>query len=276
MPERPSKRATVSPRLLAEEHQKARERVARALRDYLGDPSEENTRLLRASARRLLTLLKVVPKSSRKKAMKRTLDGCKKVLKATSKVRDVDIIEEKLSKLPRDHMLELLLGNLSEEREAFVGDTMKTAWRLFEMGKENPDRKELRGVHRWVRKRLAELDREMARELTVVVKNEGKIEELHSLRKHAKTFRYVLELLPSTRGSARAGEVLRSWQDVLGEIRDSDTMIEYLGRARQHRAVRDAMAAERALRHERYRSFVRSCSRDFKSGPSLLRFAGLG
>lgn len=274
MPETSSKRAAVSPRLLAEEQRQAREKVARALRDYLGDPGEENTRLLRASARRLETLLKVVPKNSRSKGMRRTLDGCKKVLKTTSKVRDSDIIQDKLSRLPRDHMVELLLSNLGEEREAFVGDTMKSAWRLFEMEKNDPGRKDLRGAHRWVRRKLVELDGDVTRELGVVVRSEGKIEELHSLRKNAKTFRYVLELLPTTKGSARAVQVLRSWQDVLGEIRDSDTMIEYLGRARQHRAVKDAMAAERALRHNRYRSFVRSCSRDFRSGLSLLRLAG--
>ncbi len=259
---------------MAREHQQARERVARALRDYLGDPSEKNTRMLRAAARRLVTLLRIVPRASRKKAMKRTLGACKKVLKTTSKVRDVDIIGEKLSKLPRGHVVELLLSNLKEEREAFVADTMKPAWRLFEMEKEKPGRKDFRGAHRWVRRALAELDGEMTRELVVVVKNEGKVDELHSLRKYAKTFRYVLELMPSTRGSARASEVLRSWQDLLGEIRDSDTVIEYLGRARQHGAVRDAVAAERAVRHKRYRSFVRSCSRELKSGPSLLRLAG--
>ncbi len=274
MPEGSSKPASVSPALFAEEHRRTNERVARALRDYLGNPDEKNTRLLRASVRRLTTMLRVIPKRSRKKQMKQALDSGRKLLRVTSKVRDVDVIEGKLAMIPRDHTVELLLNNLSEEREEYVGDSMKAAWRLFEQRKQKTDRKDFRGAQRWVRSTLIELDGEVSKALPTVVKNEGKIEELHSLRKQAKTFRYALELLPTTRGSVRTIEVLRSWQDVLGEIRDSDTVIEYLGRARQYRTVREALVAERALRHKRYRSFVRSCSRDLKTGPSLLKLAG--
>ena len=275
MPEGPSKPASLSPALFAEEHQRTNERVAQALRDYLGDPNESNTRLLRASVRRLTTMLRIIPKRSRKKQMRQSLDSGRKLLKATSRVRDVDIIEEKLSRLPRDHTVELLVNNLREEREEYVGDSMKAAWRLFEQRKQRTDRRDLRGAQRWLMRTLVELDEKVSKELTTVVKNEGKVEELHSLRKHAKTFRYALELLPPTRSSTRAIEVLRSWQDVLGEIRDCDTFIEYMGRARQYGAVRESLAAERALRHRRYRSFVRSCSRDFRTGPSLLKLAGL-
>lgn len=275
MPEGSPKPASVSPALFAEEHQRTNEKVARALRDYLGEPNEKNTRVLRASVRRLTTMLRIVPKRSRKKQMKQSLGSGRKLLRATSKVRDVDIIEGKLSKMPRDHTIELLLNNLNEEREEYVGDTMKAAWRLFEQRKQKAERRDFRGAQRWIRRMLIELDDEVSKELPRVVRNEGKVEELHSLRKHAKTFRYALELLPSTRGSARAVEVLRSWQDVLGEIRDSDTVIEYLGRARQYRTIREALSAERAFRHRRYRSFVRSCSRDLRTGPSLLRLAGL-
>lgn len=275
MPEGSPKPASVSPALFAEEHQRTNEKVARALRDYLGEPNEKNTRVLRASVRRLTTMLRIVPRRSRKKQMKQSLESGRKLLRATSKVRDVDIIEGKLSKMPRDHTIELLLNNLNEEREEYVGDSMKAAWRLFEQRKQKAERRDFRGAQGWIRRTLIELDDEVSKELPRVVRNEGKVEELHSLRKHAKTFRYALELLPSTRGSARAVEVLRSWQDVLGEIRDSDTVIEYLGRARQYRTIRDALSAERAFRHRRYRSFVSSCSRDLRSGPSLLRLAGL-
>ncbi len=275
MPGDSSKPAGLSPARFAEEHQRMNERVARALRAYLGNPDEENTRLLRASVRRLTTMLRIIPKPSRKKQMRQSLESGKKVLRVTSKVRDVDIIEGKLSKLSRDHTVELLLNNLKEEREEYVGDSMKAAWRLFELRKKKADRKDFRGAQRWVRKELIELDKEVGKGLPTVLKNEGKVEELHVLRKHAKTFRYALELFPSNRSSARAIELLTSWQNVLGEIRDSDTVIEYLGRARQYRTIREALAAERTLRHRRYRSFARSCSRDFATGPSLLRLAGL-
>ncbi len=264
----------VPPKLLAEHYARANERVARSLREYLGDPNEENTKALRASARRLATILGVVPRRSRKKTMKQSRDRCRKLLRTTSKVRDADIIHERLSKFAGDPTVELLLSNLKEEREVYASESMKAAWRLFEAHRPKPDRKDFKGSTRWVRKTLSKLDTEIGAELPLVVKNEGKVDELHSLRKHAKTFRYVLELMPASRSSSIMTEVLRSWQDVLGEIRDSDIVIEYLGRARQTSAVKEALLEERAQRHRRYRSFVRAYGREFKTWPSPYRMAG--
>jgi CHAD domain-containing protein len=266
--------SNVPPRLMAEHYVRAHEKVARSLREYLGDPDEENTRTLRASVRRLYTILSVVPKRSRKKTMKQSRDRCRKVLKAASRVRDVDIISERLSKLSPGQSEDLLLANLREEREEYVSDSMKAAWRLFETHRPKAERKEFRGSSRWVRRALVELDATIAQELPTVVKNEGKVDELHSLRKHAKTFRYVLELVPTKGNLSKATESLRTWQDVLGGIRDSDIVIEYLGRARQTGVVRQILLEERTRRHRRYRSFVRSYDRDLKGETSLFRLAG--
>lgn len=265
----------MSPLKLSEEFSRSSDRAGRALRDYLGDPSEKNTRALRASLRRLLTVLGIIPKRDRSKTLKRVRRRCRVLMRSTSKVRDIDVIADRLSRLARDGTVELLLNNLKEEREEFTTSSIKAAWRLFESQREKPDRSDFLGSTRWMKRALAALDSKISDELPLVVKDEAHVEELHSLRQHAKTMRYMLDLVPMTKASGRAGEVLRSWQDVLGEIRDSDIVIEYLGRARQTRAVQRALEGERALRHRRYVAFARSYSREFNSTPSLVRLAGL-
>lgn len=265
----------LSPDVFAEEYQVACEKASKALREYLGDPSEDNTRMLRAAVRRQSTMIGMVPKRSRSRNMKVARERCKKVLKATSRVRDLDIVRARLSGLSGDETVLLLLNNMEEERSEYVTDSMRPAWKLFEVHDKKAHGDEFRGVARWVRRALEELDVEMTEEIAVVLKNEGRVEELHSLRKHTKRFRYALELLPQTPTTARAGRLMRSWQDILGEVRDNDTVIAYLGRARQSRSVREAAQQERALRHKRYLAFVRSCSREFKDENSPLRLAAL-
>jgi CHAD domain-containing protein len=266
----------ISAARFAEEYEKTSEKVGHALREYLGNPDVENTRSLRASVRRLSTALDIIPKRSRKKEMRLVRRRCRKLLKATSKIRDVDIVDQKLAKTSAGSTIELLMNNLREERDEYSSDSMKDAWRLFEIGMPKVDRKDFRGARRWVAKTLDELDRKVMEVLPVVTKNEGKVEELHSLRKHAKTIRYAIELLPATRSSAVAVEALRSWQDILGEVRDSDVLIEYLGRARQTGPVKQALASERDSRHARYVAFVRSSSKDVPAGKSILGLAGIG
>lgn len=266
---------SISSAAFAEDYQKAADKVGKALRDYLGDPNETNTRVLRAAVRRQSTVIGLVPKPSRRRNMKLARVRSRKVLKATSSVRDLDIVRDRITKLSADETVLLLLNNLEEERGEYVADSMKAAWKLFELHDGKASARDFRGVARWVRKELEELDSTTEKEIDLVAKNEGKVDELHSLRKHCKRFRYALELLPQTRATEKTVRLLRSWQDILGEIRDADVVIEYLGRARQVAAVRRALEEERSLRHRRYRAFVRSHANEFKGSPSLLRLAGL-
>jgi CHAD domain-containing protein len=111
-------------------------------------------------------------------------------------------------------------------------------------------------------------------ELRVAVGDESKVDELHSLRKHLKRLRYTLELFPSVERQSRLVADLRRWQDVLGEIRDGDVVLDYLSRARPTRAVREVIASERTLRHSRYVYFVNSSRRRPIGRP--LRFADAG
>ena len=244
------------------EYEKIKERVNKSLREYLGNPGIGQTQNLRAAVRRLDAAIRVLPKKTRdEKSVRRCHERCRDVLRETSRIRDIDILKERISKHPADRTVALMLANFQEEREEFVDASKRAAWRLFE---HHPPKLERRDLPRFVRRAestLAEMNEEVVTELGVSLKDEAKVDELHSLRKHCKRLRYTLELFPAVEHNARLVGELRMWQDVLGEIRDCDVIVDYLSRARPTDGVRSALASERALRHQKYLSFVRSCSR---------------
>jgi CHAD domain-containing protein len=127
-----------------------------------------------------------------------------------------------------------------------------------------------------VRKVLDDLDVVIGRELRVVVRDETKVEELHSLRKHCRKFRYALELMPQDSYKSEARELLQRWQDGLGAIRDSDIMIGYLEGSKYPAATKPSLAAERGARHRRYLAFVRSCPKSsVGTRLSIVALAGM-
>jgi CHAD domain-containing protein len=269
-------KTSLTPGHFVGDYEKLTERVGEGLRKYLGDPNEENTRNVRASVRRIDTCIGILPKRARSKSIKQRRERSRKLLAQTSKVRDNDIIRGRLSRRAGDPTVNLLLKNLLEEREEYAVDSMKAAWKLFELRGEKLTKKDVGRVSQWARRTLEELDESIGEELQVVIKSEGRVDELHSLRKHAKRFRYAMELLPETPRSSKVLELLQEWQDVLGKIRDSDVVIQYLARARPSPAIKEALLAERSFRHRRYLAFVRA----WRTGPwenntSLLSAAGL-
>jgi CHAD domain-containing protein len=269
-------RAKLTPAQFVGEYERLSEKVGEALRKYLGDPNEQNTRNVRVSVRRMNTATGILPKRARGKEVRQRRDRSKKVLSLTSEIRDNDIIRAKLSRRARDPAVNLLLKNMAEEREERAANSMKAAWRLFELSRQKLMKNDASRVSVWIRDELEELDQEIDAELSIVVKSEGRIDELHSLRKHVKNFRYALELVPTTKGSSGVLQGLIEWQDILGKIRDCDVVITYLGRARPSPVIREILSAERRRRHRQYLAFVRACgAAGWKKNSSLLVAAGL-
>jgi CHAD domain-containing protein len=258
------------------EYEKTKERVNKSLRQYLGSPGTGETQNLRASVRRLDTALRVLPKKTGdEKAIRRCRERCRDVLRETSRIRDIDILRDRISKHPADKTVALMLANFQEEREEFVDASKKAAWRLFE---HHPPKLERRDLPRFVRRvegALGEMNDEIVTELAVSLKDEAKVDALHSLRKHCKRLRYTLELFPAVEHNASLVGELRGWQDVLGEIRDCDVIVDYLSRARPTAGVRSALTAERALRHKKYISFVKSSSKGWVGKPLRLAVRGV-
>ncbi len=254
-------------------YERLKDRLNKALREYLGDPGRTQTKSLRAAVRRLDAAIRVLPKGAQKeKAMRRCHERCREVLRETSRIRDVDLLSERIARHKEDSTVAFMLKNLGEEREEFVDRTRKAAWKLFEHHPPKLARRDLPRFARRAEGALDELKAEIALESRVALKDEAKVDELHSLRKHCKRLRYTLELFPSVRNQSRLVSDLRVWQDALGEIRDCDVVVEYLSRARPTEAVRKALTSERAYRHRKYLLFVRSSKRSRVGRP--LHLAG--
>ncbi|MDA4128981.1 MAG: CHAD domain-containing protein [Thaumarchaeota archaeon] len=271
------KKRRISPIHFARGYEKLAERVNKSVRDFLGHPNEENVHALRAAIRRLEASISILPKDARKeKSLEEYRFRCGRIFKMTSKIRNLDILENKLAKQKGNEGVAGMLKRIGQEREKSVRRSMKAAWKLFEMRIPRVDDKGFGGCGVTLRKVLHDLDMIIGRELPLVASDETKVGKLHSLRKHCKKFRYALELLPQESFKSDATELLQSWQDVLGAIRDSDVMIGYL-EGLKHPAVRNPLlAAERVARHRRYLAFVRSYA-EASAGIrlSLVALAGL-
>jgi len=239
------------------------ERVNKNLRDYLGEPGQGQTHDLRASVRRLDAAIRVLPKSTRKdKGIKRCHERCKDLLRQTSQIRDIDILSGAMAAKSNDPTVILLMNNLREERDEFADNSSKAAWKLFEHPPPKLSKKELPRFVARVETVLKELDSRISGELRISLGEESKIDELHSLRKDCKRLRYTLELFPSATRHEQTIFVLTKWQRVLGGIRDTDVIIDYLSRAKATRGVKALLSSERARRHAKYLAFVRLSRRE--------------
>jgi CHAD domain-containing protein len=240
-------------------YQEVTRRASEALRDYLGDPGEEHARALRSTLRKVDASLRLLPKDARKGGQLRDYEKrCRKVLGLTSPIRDLDLLAARLQPLKRDATVSNLARRAAGRRRKLVKDSMKASWRLFELPVPKLGRGDLSGIDAKANEVLIEMDGKIARLLQKVIASESKVEELHSLRKRCKRLRYMIEALPASEPRKKAAEVLRSWQDILGAVRDSDVLIDCFKQDVSSTSVRRLLRAERIRRHAQYAKFQRA------------------
>jgi len=264
-----------SPELFLREYESIAKDVREALRDYLGDPNEGNAHELRGSLRRLDAALRVLPKGARREArsLEEYEDRCRKLLRLTSPIRDIDMLTRKLIPQSSDQSIAGIARKLRTQRKKRVAGSMKAAWKLFETKSPKLDSKMILGLDSQMRRVVADLEGKVAKDLAETLASESRVGELHSLRKRCKRLRYTIELMPPTPGREESAKLLRGWQDSLGAIRDSDVLIERLGRKDSSPAEREILRAERLKRHARYLRFVRTCRGRPATGKPKLRSA---
>ncbi len=257
-----ARRARVEgPERFLREYDSSAKDVKDALREYLGDPNEGNAHELRSSLRGLDAVLRVLLKRARREA--RSLedyeDRCRKLLRLTSPIRDIDMLTRKVMPQSSDPLIAGIAKKLKTQRQKRVASSMKAAWKLFEMKTPKLDSKMILGLDSQARRVVADLEAKVAKDLAETLASERRVGELHSLRKRCKRLRYTLELMPPAPGRQERAKLLRSWQDSLGAIRDSDVLIERLARKDSSPVARKMLRAERLQRHARYLRFVRTC-----------------
>ena len=242
----------------AKEYDKFAQALTRRVKAYLRDPNAENVHRLRTATRRLQAAFALLPKTTRKqnKAQK-AMTRIKKLMKANASVRDQDIILSKLSTYKQDPRYQRLIEDLRKSRKSHLEQAKELALSV----QKNPGpRVKPRGLSETVLQRrydkvARKLGSKITNELPVVRGDPSKVEELHVVRRDCKQLRYVLEMGEFSR-PPKPLVALRSWQDLLGTIRDHDVMIAYLRGLNKSPEIQLALNMETESRNDNYRKFV--------------------
>jgi CHAD domain-containing protein len=257
----------ITPQSYTQNLSKSEKIVSDKVRAYIKEPSEENVHDLRTSIRRLLTTANVLPKKIRKqKEFKKYLEGYEKLLRLNAKVRDVDIILSKLPQQGDDPNFSKLARQLKQIRETSLKRAKRFASSI--KGKENfsVEAKELSSplIQKRFRKTASTLTKTLKTHLRIVFKEPENLDELHKLREDSRSSRFTLEMDDGPETS-RLLPVLEKWQDVLGEIRDSDIFISRVEDGKFSSKLKEVLERERSGRQENYERFLEIA----KESPSL-------
>jgi CHAD domain-containing protein len=242
----------------AKEYDKFVKALTRRVKAYLRDPNAENVHRLRTATRRLQAAFALLPKSTRKqnKAQK-TMSRIKELMKVNASVRDQDIILSKLSMYKQNHRYERLIEDLRKSRKSHLDQAKKLA--LLVQKNPGPRVKPRDLSEPMFQKRydkvVRKLSSKITSELPLVREDPSKVEELHIVRRDCKQLRYVLELGEFSR-PPKPLVALRTWQDLLGTIRDHDVMISYLRGLNKSAEIHSALNTETESRNNNYRKFV--------------------
>jgi CHAD domain-containing protein len=240
-------------------------RLDKRLKIYLADPSnEKHIHDVRTSLRRLDTFYSLLPKKLRKRNRK-LIEKYKSFFRANSKIRDLDITRKKIAVLakgaPDASKLDL---QLQGRRKTELRQALRLAKALGKISslaiKGIPSSK----VEKRFNKIIERLTIRIREILPLVLSDDTKKEELHSLRKNCKKLRYVFEVLPESHikkfgkklDSTIGGKDLKEIQEKLGLIHDSDITMDYLQNSRQGLAKR-LVNKETAERNNLYIEFVK-------------------
>lgn len=224
---------------------------------YLKDPDEKNVHDLRTITRRVLAAVQVLPKKIRTgKEVAEYAASLEKLMKMNAKTRDLDIVMAKLKKRSQSNEYATLLKSLEKLRASSLQPGLKFA-KMLESDLALPVRlKDVSGSD--LDKRFAKVTEKyvsrMEDRLPTVVGSPDQKKELHLLREDVRKLRYILDLADqnSLRGQLAT---LRSWQDVLGEIHDSDVFIKDMAQLKNAEQTRSILEDETFVRNRNYEKF---------------------
>ncbi len=242
----------------AKEYDKFAKALTRRVKAYLRDPNAENVHRLRTATRRLQAAFALLPKATRnqKKAQK-AMARIKRLMKVNASVRDQDIILSKLSTYKQNATYERLIEGLRKSRKSHLEQAKELALSVQKNPGPRVKPRDLSDtiLQRRYNKVVRKLGSKINSELPLVREDQSKVEELHIVRRDCKQLRYVLEMSEFSR-PPKPLVTLRSWQDLLGTIRDHDVMIEYLQGPRKSAEIQVALNTEIENRNKNYRKFV--------------------
>jgi CHAD domain-containing protein len=248
----------ITPDSFAKEYDKFVKALTRRVKAYLRDPNAENVHRLRTATRRLQAAFALLPKTARKQTRaQKAMARIKKLMKVNASVRDQDIILSKLSAYKQNSAYQRLIDDLRKSRKSHLEQAKDLALSVQKNPGPRLKPRDLSDsiLQRRYNKVVRKLSSKITSELPLVREDPSKVEELHVVRRDCKQLRYVLEMSEFSR-PPKPLVALRSWQDLLGTIRDHDVMIEYLRGVGRSAEIQVALNTEIENRNKNYLKFV--------------------
>jgi CHAD domain-containing protein len=240
------------------------QRVDKRVNDYIADSNEENIHNIRTSIRRADASFRSLPKKVRKRnKVSNYLKLCKQLFKINSKIRDYDIIYEKLRNYSSQPIYTELTELLKTRRDAELRKGRDTALSLRKIKPPKIYDKDIskEKLNRRFNKIISGSSDKIELNFPVVLTNADRTIQLHEMRKDCKKLRYLLELLSyqNNKEVERTITELEKIQEMLGSIHDDDIMITYLRRSRNSKEIRHILDDVIAERARRYNEFIGFC-----------------
>lgn len=231
---------------------KSNERLER----YLEKPTEENVHDVRTSIRRLDAAWKTIPKKFKESRATKFITLRKEFFRINSKIRDYDIIKQKLEPHTSDD-IKRILEEIDTKKTKLLMSAQKKANTAFEtktikISQEKIPQEKLESRFKKITLRLIN---KIEKAIPVVVNSNKKIKQLHELRKDCKKLRYLLELT-NHEESPNFINKIKEMQDLLGSIRDCDITIEFLIKQGKNTSTDAIIKSESEKRDQLYKKFV--------------------
>ncbi|MDE1769788.1 MAG: CHAD domain-containing protein [Thaumarchaeota archaeon] len=246
----------IDKKLFLKKFKKITDMFSQKLQDYIKNPNDENIHDIRVVVRRLETAFQTLPKSERKsKKIKNYIKQAKMLFKLNAKIRDIDIICAKMESKYQEKTHEMITS-LKKLRIENLQNANELALKILHLSipKISADIGRSKLNKRYL-KVLDRIELDIQKNTIIALGDERRVEELHMLRKDFKKLRYSLELISNKEKISQVLKNLKDIQDMLGDIHDSDIIIEYLNTEHGSK-YSDIKESEILERRKKYNAFV--------------------
>jgi CHAD domain-containing protein len=263
-------------------------RVNNRLDDYLKNSNEKNIHDIRTAVRRLDSSYKALPQNMRKKnKIKQYVSKCKDLFRLNSKIRDYDIITEKIQQHEQHQNVDIenCKKRLASRREAKLREARALALEVRKMSVPKINRGNIsdKKLTKRYNKVVSRFANKILLNFPIVIADPEKLKELHEMRKDCKKLRYMLELLPVNNSSSKENvsqllQELEKMQDILGEIHDCDAVISYLKRQVKRPKldeITNKIIEERSKKYEEFRAYFKADIANNQNYSVLLKICSI-
>jgi len=244
---------------------RTRKILAKKIKTYLQDSNPENVRSLRIAIRRMSLSIELLPKKMRKEKATRTFAASlDQASKANAELRDLDIVISKISAYRPEVSVDNQIAKIKETRESQLQAARRHTFTLQKQPIPKVGKKDLSNpkLQKRLNKTTNRLILAINTRLPLVIQDSSNARDLHLLRMDCRRLRYLADLFRSKK-TARLLSRLRSWQDLLGFIHDSDLTIDYLrnlGGELEMRTILNDLVTLRTQSYEKFCSIARQIS----------------